>query len=71
MVLQTATDYDPVTRPSADPEGHTVLSRLLAELESGALNTRILAAARLAVAEHLLQNARAQRSSIEPEDSIT
>jgi hypothetical protein len=71
MVLDIATDCEMTNQSGGDQEGQTRLSRMLAALESGELAERIIAAAQLAVAEHLLKNAQAHSSTVEPEDSVT
>ena len=71
MVLDIARDFETTNQSGADQEGQARLSRMLAALDSGELAERIVAAAHLAVAEHLLKNAQAHLSTVEPEDSVT
>ena len=71
MVLEIATDCETTNRSDGDQDGQTRLCRMLAALESGELAERIIAAAQLAVAEHLLKNAQAHSSTVGSEDSLS
>ncbi len=71
MVLEITTDGESTHQSGADQADQTALSRMLAELESGRLAERIVAAAQLAVGAHLLKDAQAHSSAVEPEDSVS
>lgn len=69
MAYQITTDCEQANRAGGDQEGPSRLEHMLEMLEHGELSERILAAVRMAAAEHVRQT-QTDGSTVEAEDSI-